>query len=271
MRAKSTRLFFIFLVLVLLISCRGETESAIPEDTAVPPNPADQFVAELPGLDAQWPDYIPADIPRLDGSIRSVMMSSSHIRIFYESVTEKQIEQYLDTLDQMGFKLEYMVFVQEGFPDNSEEKLARGEFDAVDITNDTYHMRLEAGGGTAVYDIDLVGFTAPVPTSLPTYSPPTAVPLQWPAVQVPPPESCDLTSVLDMGNGQFMISCQFTVEDAAEIYIAALQEAGFTEQDRFEDMNGNLLSLTLLKEETAVTLLHSQTPALNIQIKPATP
>lgn len=270
MRAKSTCVFFIFLMLVLLAGCGGKTDSAVMDDTAVATNSADAIAAEL-GLDEQWPDYIPADIPPLEGSIRRVMTGSSRIRIFYEAVTERQIAQYLEELDELGFELEYMVFVQEGFPDNAEEKLARGEFDAVDITNDTYHMRLEAGGGTAVYDIDTKGFTVPEPTSPPTYSPPTAVPLQWPNVQVLPPDSCELTSVLDLGSGQFMISCQFAVENADEIYIAALQEAGFTEQDRFEDMNGNLISLTLVNGETAVTLLRSLESALTIQIKPAAP
>ena len=270
MRAKSKPVFFILLMLVLLVGCGGQTESAVPEDTAVAPNPADDVPFEF-GINEQWPDYIPEDIPPLEGSISRVMTGSSHIRIFYESVTDRQIAQYLDQLDRLGFELDYMVFTQEGFPDNSEEKLARGEFDAVDITNDTYHMRLEAGSGTAVYDIDTQGFTVPELTSPPTYSPPTAVPLQWPDVQVPPPDSCELTSVLDIGDGQYMINCQFAVENGDEIYVATLQEAGFTEQDRFEGMDDNLISLTLANGETAVTLLYSPTPALTIQIKPAAP
>lgn len=221
-------------------------------------------------VDAQWPDYIPDDIPPLEGSIRTVMTGSPHIRIFYESVTEKQIKRYLDKLEQMGFQLEYMVYVQEGFPDNSEEKLARGEFDAVDITKDAYHMHLEAGGGTAVYDIYTTGFSAPAPTAWPTHSPPTAVPLQWPAdTSVPPPDSCQLTSVLNINANQYTISCQFATEDPAASYIGQLQAAGFTEQERFEDLNGNLIRIMLVKDGTAVSLMNSMDSALLIQIQPA--
>ena len=276
MGAKSLAAFLILFSLLTLIGC-GNNDEAVNSPTSESMTGGQSAGAEngsAPaafGGNAQWPEYIPNDIPQLEGNIRTIMMGSSHIRIFYEAVTEKQIKQYLDELERMGFQLEYIVYTQEGFPDNSEEKLKRGEFDAVDITKGDYHMRLEAGGGTAVYDIDIIGFTVPAPTAPPTYSPPTAVPLQWPDTPVPPPDSCELTSILNIGDSQYMINCQFTAEGADVDYIETLQAAGFVERDRFEDMNGGLISLTLEKGDTAVTLLNSLGDSLSIQIKPANP
>lgn len=271
MGVRSRLVFFIFIVFFLLMSCGGGNNSAASDDTAVANQPSDDSAPNGFGVAAQWPDYIPDDIPPLEGSIRLVMTGSPHVRIFYESVTEKQIKRYLDKLEQMGFQLEFMVYTQEGFPDNSEEKLARGAFDAVDITKDAYHMRLEAGGGTAVYDIYTTGFEVPVQDSMPPVSsPPTAVPLQWPEnTSVPPPDSCELTSVLSINADQTMINCQFATKDPALDYIAQLQAAGFTEQDKFEDASGNLIRITLTKGDTAVSLMNSIDSALVIQIQPA--
>ena len=148
--------FLILFSLLTLIGC-GNNDEAVNSPTSESMTGGQSAGAEngsAPaafGGNAQWPEYIPNDIPQLEGNIRTIMMGSSHIRIFYEAVTEKQIKQYLDELERMGFQLEYIVYTQEGFPDNSEEKLKRGEFDAVDITKGDYHMRLEVGGGTAVY------------------------------------------------------------------------------------------------------------------------
>jgi hypothetical protein len=45
---------------------------------------------------ARWPDEIPADIPPLEGEIEVVMVApGSHIRIFYSSVSEQTVSQYL--------------------------------------------------------------------------------------------------------------------------------------------------------------------------------
>ncbi len=68
---------------------------------------------------------IPSDIPALEGKISQVMTGQTHIRIFYEGLSQKQFERYLEILYQNGFELEELVFVQEGFPDNSEERLKK--------------------------------------------------------------------------------------------------------------------------------------------------
>ncbi len=274
MGAKSFATFFIVLFsLLTLISCGNDNkvvndpfaEGLTGSQSAGADNGAAPAVF---GDSAQWPEYIPDAIPVLDGRISLVMGGSDKVRIFYESVTDLQIEQYLDQLEKAGFALEYLVYSQEGFSDSSEEKLKRGEFDAVDITKGDYHMRLEAGGDTAVYDIYINGFEAVIQDAVPVpNSPPTVVPLQWPDSLVPPPESCELTTVLSLNEGQYVINCQFEKESADLDYIQVLQAAGFSEQTKFEDMNGTLISITLEKEGTAVTLMHSLTSALNIQIR----
>ncbi len=83
---------------------------------------------------ATWPAYLPADIPPLEGSIRLVMEGGDRVRIFYEDMTKEQVDQYLQLLQQQGFHLQYQVYVQEGFPDNSAERMKKGDYDAVDIT-----------------------------------------------------------------------------------------------------------------------------------------
>lgn len=106
-----------------------------------------------------WPESIPKDIPALEGNINLVMEApGSHIRIFYRNLTKRQVEQYLDRLEKEGFDLEYIVYTREGFPDKSEGRIKRGEFDAVDITKGEYHMRLEPGEDTTTYDIYTTGF-----------------------------------------------------------------------------------------------------------------
>jgi hypothetical protein len=111
------------------------------------------------GIGFAWPESIPKDIPVLEGDISMVMEGSgSRIRIFYRNLTESQLEQYLDQLEKEGFELKYIVYTREGFPDNSDERLKRGDYDAVDITKGEYHMRIEYGGDTTTYDIYTTGF-----------------------------------------------------------------------------------------------------------------
>lgn len=111
------------------------------------------------GIGFAWPESIPDDIPLLEGDISIVMEApDSHIRIFYRNLPKRQVEQYLDRLEKEGFDLEYIVYTREGFPDNSEERAKRGDYDAVDITKGEYHMRLEYGSDTTTYDIYTTGF-----------------------------------------------------------------------------------------------------------------
>jgi hypothetical protein len=138
-------LLILFFVLSCSISADVEERDTQPT-TLSPPNGS--------GIGFAWPESIPEDIPVLEGDIDLVMEGSgSHIRIFYRNLSKRQVEQYLDQLEKEGFNLEYIVYTREGFPDNSEERTKRGEYDAVDITKGEYHMRLEYGSDTTTYDI----------------------------------------------------------------------------------------------------------------------
>ncbi|MFL7792390.1 MAG: hypothetical protein AB8I69_09640 [Anaerolineae bacterium] len=111
------------------------------------------------GSEFTWPESIPEDIPVLEGDISLVMEApGSHVRIFYQNLTKRQVEQYLGQLEEKGFDLEYIVYTREGFPDNSDGRTKRGEYDAVDITKGEYHMRLEYSSDTTTYDIYATGF-----------------------------------------------------------------------------------------------------------------
>ena len=116
------------------------------------------------GFGFTWPESIPDDIPILEGEIQMVMEApGSHIRIFYQNLAQDQLERYLNLLEQEGFELEYIVYTREGFPDKSEEKHQRGDYDAIDITKGQYHMRIEHGSDITTYDIYTSGFQSSTP------------------------------------------------------------------------------------------------------------
>src|SRR5690606_36049812 len=98
------------------------------------------------------------EIPVLAGNIRTVMGSpNTHIRIFYEPLSEQQIERYVELCKAQGYTVEYLVYTREGFPDNSAEKMQAGDFDAVEFTKGDYHIRLEYGSDSATLDITVAG------------------------------------------------------------------------------------------------------------------
>jgi hypothetical protein len=90
--------------LVLLgLACRlmgstGAAPAPAERENSIPEN--------LPGVFTEWPDDIPDDIPEFDAQIRLVMEGDTHTRIFYEDVSKKQLEAYLQTLEDAGFSLE---------------------------------------------------------------------------------------------------------------------------------------------------------------------
>jgi hypothetical protein len=146
---------------VLILSCLILACCGGAEETPAVPTPAglgDDAPPDFPFGNKQWPESIPDDIPKLEGEIQMVMEASTHIRIFYINLSERQVEQYLDQLEAVGFQFEFLVYTQEGFPDKSEERMKKGEWDAVDITKGDYHMRLEYGAEQATYDVYTTGF-----------------------------------------------------------------------------------------------------------------
>ncbi len=178
------------------------------------------------GEAAIWPDYIPEDIPQLEGKIRKTMEAETRIRIFYESVSSDAYEQWLKLLEQKGFSLDYVVYVEEGFPDNSEERIKKGDFDAIDITKDKYHLNITFGSNAPVLDIDISGFEFPgYSNTAPTPSGPV-----WPeeyALDIPQPERCPLIAVDLIPPHDYRILCQPADDKVADDYKQALTAAGY--------------------------------------------
>lgn len=219
------------------------------------------------GADAKWPDYVPADIPVLEGEIDVLMEApGSHIRMLYKNISEEQIFQYAAVLEREGFNVTGIVYTAPGFPDRSEEKLARGEFDALDITRGAYRMRLEYGAGEASYDIYTAAFLeAPVrPT-------PTVVDVQWPddaAAMAPPPQNCPLTALVQLNPSGYRITCARAGENVVDDYVNVLESLGFAEQDRLVNDRGELVELTMAKGSETLKLSPVFTGDLYIKIRP---
>lgn len=194
----------------------AEITESLPQQLSIDPGWTSR------GEAAVWPEYIPEDIPVLEGKIRKVMVApESHIRIFYEGLSKDQIDQYLRLLERNGFRLEYLVYIQEGFPDNSEERLKKGDYDAVDITKGDYHMNLGYGEGNISYDIFTSGFSMPIPTP---------AGLDWPADLVnvvPKPERCIIEMASPDGKGGYQITCRPADQKVGSDYLEVLQTAGF--------------------------------------------
>lgn len=177
------------------------------------------------GMNASWPDYIPGDIPPLEGPIRVVMqVPGSHVRIFYEGVTKQQVIGYLELLQSQGFTLEYRIYVQEGFQDNSAERQARGDYDAVDILKGEYQLNISYGPDPTL-DIYTSAFQAEMDRS---------VAVEWPAEvpsSVPPIPDCPLFSVETVDPDRLRISCTAQRETVGDDYIELLLAAGYQQRE----------------------------------------
>jgi len=205
-----------------------------------------------PSEDAPWPDYIPAEIPELPGEIRTIMVApKSHIRLFYINVPDEQIEEYLDLLVDKGFELEYRIHVQEGFPDKSEERRQRGEYDDIDITKGEYHMTLSHWEGTATYDVYTSGFQEIVEE---------ATALTWPEALngiLPPPERCELVTINSGANHTYHVSCQREDESVDQDYLDLLISHGFQIQEVFQTDQGGITLIRLRRVDLVVDLSSS--------------
>jgi hypothetical protein len=179
----------------------------------------------LTGDDAVWPDYIPADIPPLQGDISQVMQGSVSIRIFYENLSKDQVAGYLQVLQDDGFALEYAVYAEEGTPDNPEERISEGDFDAVNITKDNYRMTLEPGEDVTTLDIQTSGFEDVYP-----FTPDS----DWPADLadvVPEPERCSIEGVYPQESGGYQIVLRPDDDTAIADYVQALLDLGYAPKD----------------------------------------
>lgn len=191
------------------------------------------------GAAAVWPAYIPAEIPQPEGVIRKTMEGDLSLRIFYASMSPAAFEQWLSLLEQQGFSLEYVVYIQEGFPDTSEERIKQGDFDAVKITKGDYQLEITYGSTDPVLDIAVSGFEFPgYSNTAPTPSGPV-----WPveyALDIPQPARCPLLSIEVVPAHDYRILCQPADAQVLTDYQAALQSAGYLPNTVLPAANGSL-------------------------------
>ena len=227
----------------------------------------------LYGENARWPEDIPADLPPLKGEIRVVkVIQGMQYRIEYSYVSEETLTQYLEDLEALGFEFQYIVWTAPNIPDEqTAEKIARGEWDAVDITKGPYRMRLEPGGEGVSLDIDNAGFMTPGPP--PQISP---TPIVWPGDipdRVPPPASCETTDIAVLGTHPGGYQIGFTCPDplVQENYIEILRAAGLKETDRLVSDTGQIVYLTLQDSEIVVEVGSVVGTHFTITVWPLTP
>jgi len=209
----------------------------------------------LVGENARWPADIPADIPPLEGEIdRVTVIPGVQYRISYSRVSDEALAEYLEELEAQGFTLGYIVWTAPSIPDEqTQEKIARGEWDAVDITKGSYSMRLEPGDEGAWLDINNADFMTPGPP--PQISP---TPLVWPSDipdRVPQPAACRMRDIAVLGGHlppAYMIQFECTGEKVQQQFVEALLAAGMKETDRLISDTGESVSVTLADDEITV-------------------
>jgi hypothetical protein len=214
------------------------TASSLAPGSKVTPYPTMALAGEfLRGEDAVWPTYIPSEIPPLMGDIDVVMPGADRLRMRYVSLTESDVQAYLDLLASLGYTLEYLYYVETDKPDTSAERMARGEYDAVGATLSPYALHISYGAGSATLDIDATPFAAAAAT---------AIAVTWPVelAGVPPPERCGLVRAERAGDG-FHILCQRADADVDRDYEALLEASGFAEKSRLDLPDGTTASVEL--------------------------
>ncbi len=215
-----------------------------------------------PSQKAQWPVELPSDIPVLDGKIDQVMEADgANLRIFYDSLTAEQIEQYVEKCRQQGYAVEYLVYTREGFADNSAERLNAGDYDAVQLTKGNYSLRLEYGGDPVTLDVAIAN-----PEPLPS---PTALP--WPEdirTFVPQPKQCRVSSIANLSSGGYQIVCEYPDSNIRfDEYLQTLTGLGYRETDRLMSDTNEVVYLTLENESYSVKLMpQSFASAITLQI-----
>jgi len=225
------------------------------------------------GENARWPRDIPPDIPPLEGEIRVVkVIPGIQYRIEYSSVSKQTLSQYLADLEALGFELQYIVYTAPSIPDEqTSERIARGEWDAVDITMGPYRMRLEPGDEGASLDIDNADFMTPGPE--PQITP---TPLAWPSdipVRVPQPASCQMTYIAVLGSkpGGYQIGFECSDPLVQERFVETLLAAGLEETDRLVSDTGQIVLMTLQDSEIAVEVGGVVGSSFVITVWPVTP
>ena len=260
MDLKNKVILLLLPLLILSTGCaNGENGSPLP-DSPVGTASDGEWGGFLFGEAAQWPEYIPEDIPPLPGDIDTVMPGGSHIRMFYSNVSDKMIEDYLKLLVQEGFDLEYRILVQEGFPDNSEERRQRGEYDDIVITKGVYRMILSHYEGSAIYDVYTSGFQEEARE---------ATAQKWPEDLVdilPPPERCELVSINPDGSSGYHISCKREARGCRSRLSGAAAFIRVSDRGRVPGGENEVTLHRLRREDLVVELSYLSGPIFTLRV-----
>jgi len=219
-------------------------------------------------VQTEWPEYLPDDIPVLDGGIRTVLGGpDGTVRLFLEPLSKRQEDRYVAQCRDSGFEVTYEIFTQEGFPDRSEERMQAGEYDAVLLTKERIRMRLENGSDSATMSID--GFAPSRPR-------PTPEPLFWPekiSDSVPQPDGCRVDHISDLAYGGYQIACAYEDNDVGlDTYVQTLTAMGFREVDRLISDQDQIVEITLESETLFVRLMpHTVSATMALQVTPLSP
>ncbi len=273
---RSLRVVCPLLVLAALTGCGA--------DAAEPASEGTPLASGVPSVSTSWPATIPSAIPPLEGTISTVMDDSgARARIFYSQLTLEQIERYLDLLDDEGFHVQFIVYEsRSGGEVDDAETLA--DCDAIDMTKDEYHMRLEFGGGTGVLDVDLptgAGATTAAPDApvTPAFAAPAdateplAPVVEWPAeiaADVPPVPGGTISSVASVNPGGYHIVCEATGDDVVSAYVQMLCERGFNQRQRVDNEDGKMAIVTLEGKGYALTVVRTSAGLVVVQISSRT-
>ncbi len=259
---RSWLLAAVVVLLGITLGCEGLARA--PESATAPAEESGAPLPNLPGAasNAQWPADLPADIPVLDARITRVMGTpDSNLRLFLEPLSAREVEDYVALCEQNGFTVEYIVYVEPGFPDDSEERLKKGDFDAVDFAKDHIFMRLEHGSDLATLDIRIAS----------TEPQPSPTPMPWPAdLNVPPPEGCAVRNIANLSYGGYQIACDLPEVDARlEDYMQTLSALGFEEAERLINDDDEIVHVLLESASWSVKLMpHALSSTLTLQITP---
>ena len=266
-------LVWVAVILIAAVGCSGNENSPQGPPAGFPTSPAGQVGGPGGtfsfGDEAKWPDFVPQDIPELEGEISTVMSAPDFVRIFYQKVPQRDLFRYLDQLEDAGFELQYVVYVDPWDSDDSGKQVKPQDADAVEITKGAYRMKIEYGADQATYDIYTTGFMPPHPQSLIT-----STPIVWPEdipAQISPPANCDPHSLARIGTGGYQITFVCSDADVQSQFVQAMLSAGLQETDRLVSDRGEIVEITLQDQEIAVKAMGAVHPYFTIQVWPVAP
>lgn len=248
-------------IALILSGCAASVPPSSPGTVPDKSQISGQFGEFSHGEYAEWPDYLPDDIPPIPANINTVIAGQDRIRIFFDGLPEKEFNAYLQLLQQKGFSFQFIVYEEPYMPEGeAEEKLKRGDYDSVRITKGEYNMRIEYGNGQGTFDIDSWG--QPEGTVI-DFGP------KWPeelAGILSAPDNCTLQSVSPGRDGGTAIMCESENTLLLQNYMTKLSSQGFELVKQSESQNNDIIEATYIKGSIGVVLYNYRPGTMGITV-----